>query len=154
LLSQTTEYALRAIAYLATDPERPKTTQEVAKGTRVPPGYLAKVIQLLGRAGLINARRGLHGGSMLARPASEISMLDVIQAIEPINRIETCPLGLTGHTVLCPVHKRLDDAIEAVQQMFAEVSIQGLLDENSASKPLCDVESEDGAIVELGLPKE
>ena len=142
MFSQTAEYAVRVIAYLAAAGGKPATTSQTAVGTRIPEGYLAKVLQGLSRAGLVTSRRGLHGGSVLARPAEEITIYDVIQAVDPIRRITSCPLGLRTHgTVLCPVHRRLDNALALVEKSFRESKISDLLAEPSASTPLCDVKA-------------
>ena len=141
MFSQTAEYALRVVAYLATLNGEPATTRQIAATTRVPEGYLAKVIGSLSRAGVLTARRGLHGGSALARPAEEITIYDVMQAVAPIPRIRTCPLGIKAHgTTLCPVHKRLDSALEMVENAFRESTIAALIAEDSGSLPLCDPE--------------
>src|SRR5690349_10192168 len=132
MFSQTAEYALRVVAYLATLKGEPATTKQVAAATRVPEGYLAKVIGSLSRAGVLTARRGLHGGSALARPAEEITIYDVMQAVAPIPRIRTCPLGIKSHgTALCPVHRRLDNALAMVEQAFRDSTIAGLVADSS-----------------------
>src|SRR5262245_23280543 len=80
MFSQTTEYALRVMVFLAGLNGTTATTRQIAAATRVPEGYLAKILQSLGRAGLIKAQRGLHGGSVLARDPAELTVLDVIDA--------------------------------------------------------------------------
>ena len=122
MISQTAEYALRAVASLVSDHGRPKTTQQIATATRVPLPYLPKVIQALARAGLVHSRRGLHGGVSLVRDPETLSIIKVIQAVDPMQRITTCPLGLEAHgTQLCPLHRRLDDAFAMVKQAFRAV---------------------------------
>jgi Rrf2 family protein len=138
LFSQTTEYALRVMIHLASL-SRPATTREIAVATKVPVGYLSKVIQSLSRAGLIVSQRGLHGGSALARPPKHITIYDVVQVTEPIKRIKTCPLGLKSHGVnLCPLHRRMDQALDHVERAFRQSTLQDLLDEPTTSKPLCE----------------
>jgi Rrf2 family nitric oxide-sensitive transcriptional repressor len=140
LLSQTTEYALRAIVWLATSSDEPQTTDQIAKATKVPGGYLSKVLQSLGRSGLVTAQRGKHGGFVLTKPAADITVLQVVNAVDPLRRIKVCPLGLKSHgSVLCPLHKRLDDATRLVENAFAETTIRELLDTPSPSKPLCEI---------------
>lgn len=139
MFSQTAEYALRVVAYLATLDGQPATTKELAKATRVPEGYLAKVVGSLSRAGILTARRGPNGGSVLARPATEITVYDVVQATAPLPRIRTCPLGIRAHgTALCPVHRRIDSAIAMVEDVFRGSTIAALVSEDSGSRPLCD----------------
>lgn len=140
MFSQTAEYALRVIAYLGGLRGAPATVKQVAGATRVPEGYLAKVLLSLSRAGLVRSQRGLHGGSVLARPADQVTLYDVIQSVDPIRRITSCPLGLESHGVnLCPVHRRLDDAYATVEQALRASTIADMLDEKSASTPLCEV---------------
>jgi Rrf2 family protein len=140
MFSQTAEYALRVVAYLAAAGETAATTREIAAGTRVPEGYLAKVLQSLSRSGIVRSQRGPGGGSVLARPPEELTIYDVVQAVDPIRRITSCPLGLKSHgSVLCPVHRRLDDALALVETAFRNSTIASLLAEPSRSKPLCDV---------------
>ena len=142
MLSQTVEYSLRAIVWLAAHADDPQTNQQIAKGTLVPAGYLAKVMQSLGRGGLVSAQRGKHGGFLLAKPADALSVLDVINAVDPIRRIRTCPLGISAHgSRLCPLHKRLDEAMAVIEQSFGETSIADILDQPSRSKPLCRVQN-------------
>ncbi len=138
MISQTAEYALRAIAHLCSHPGEAQTTQQIAAGTRVPLPYLTKVLQSLARAGLVHSQRGLHGGITLLRQPETLSVYDVVQAMGPLQRIVTCPLGLQAHgTHLCPLHRRLDDAFLQVEQAFRESTIVDLLREPSTSKPLC-----------------
>lgn len=138
MISQTAEYALRAVVCLGAQPDLPQTTQQIAATTRVPASYLSKVLQSLGRAGIIHSQRGLHGGFSLMRPLSAVSVLDVVNAVDPLQRIRSCPLKLEAHgTNLCPLHRRLDDAMAQVERSFAETPIQDLLDEPSQSRPLC-----------------
>lgn len=124
MFSQTAEYALRAMACMARFPERPLTTAEIAQVTMVPPGYLSKVLQQLSKSGLVAAMRGLRGGYRLRRPPEEITILQVVNAVDPIERIHTCPLGLPEHgTRLCRLHRRLDDAIAHVEQALGGTTL-------------------------------
>ena len=137
MFSQTAEYAVRVIVFIGTLRGEPATTKQIAAATRVPEGYLAKILQSLSRAGLVQSQRGLHGGSILARDPSKITLYDVVNAISPLPRILSCPLELPSHgTKLCAVHRRLDDAVAMVEKVFRESSIADLLAETAASIPL------------------
>jgi len=139
MVSQTADYALRAVVSLGYQADTPQTTQQLAETTRVPAGYLSKVLQALVRAGLIHSQRGLHGGFVLARPLDRLTVLDVVNAVDPVKRIESCPLGLATHGVnLCPLHRRLDRAIALVEKEFRDCTVADLLNEQATSKPLCD----------------
>jgi Rrf2 family protein len=127
MISQTAEYALRAIVYLA-DQDSPRTTVQIAATTRVPAGYLAKVMQSLSRAGLVKSQRGLNGGFILAQNPHDLSILTVINAVDPVQRIRECPLGIPSHgRRLCPLHHRLDQAAEMVEKAFGETTVAELL---------------------------
>lgn len=135
MISQTAEYALRAMVYLA-DQTDPKTTQTISTATQVPTGYLAKVMQNLSRGGLVKAQRGLHGGFMLAAPAAETTVLQVINAVDPIRRFHECPLGLHGID-LCPLHRKLDDAAQEIEATLGDTTVADLASVPLHQRPLC-----------------
>lgn len=115
MFTQTAEYALRAAVALASR-EGSLTAAEIAAETQVPLQYLSKVLQGLNRAGLVTALRGKYGGYQLARPADQISVLDVLNATSPLLRIHHCPLGRPEHQAqLCPLHQQMDDAMALVE---------------------------------------
>ena len=75
----------------------------------------------------------------MTKPPKELTILDVVNAVEPINRIRHCPLGLKSHGVrLCPLHKRMDNAMAMVEDAFRATTLQEVIDEPSESIPLCD----------------
>jgi Rrf2 family protein len=128
MLSQTAEYALRAMVYLAEDGDDRITTQRIAEKAKIPAGYLAKVMQNLARAGLVNAQRGLGGGISLARPAEEISILEILDAVDPIERITACPIDHPGHQdALCPLHRKLDETMAEIRSTFAAARLSEML---------------------------
>ena len=64
---------------------------------------------------------------------------EIVQAVDPIRRITTCPLGLAAHGQrLCPLHRRLDDALAAMERAFSSTTLAEILAEPSRSRPLCD----------------
>lgn len=138
MISQTAEYALRAVVHLASDPDRSHTNREIAEATHVPDSYLSKVLQSLARYRIVRSRRGLHGGFTLVKPPSRITIFDVVNAVDPLPRIRECPLGIKSHgKKLCPLHRRLDQAIAAVEQAFKQTTVADLLEDPSELKPLC-----------------
>lgn len=140
MISRTAEYALRAIVCLAERKDQPLTTQQIAEATHVPAGYLSKVLQALGRSELVVSQRGLHGGFTVGRDPREISVLDVINAVDPVQRIHQCPLGLKSHgKELCTLHRRLDNAMEMVEQVFMNTTVAEVLADPHKSRPLCEV---------------
>ncbi|MBY0113124.1 MAG: Rrf2 family transcriptional regulator [Phycisphaerales bacterium] len=140
--SLTAEYALRAMSCLAMHGSTLVPTTTLATQTKVPSNYLAKVLQQLAAAGLITGRRGVGGGYKLSRPNTEIKLLDVINAVDPVQRITSCPLGLTNHgSYLCPLHRKADQAAAAVIDIYKGVSLADLLMDPKSNKPLCDEET-------------
>lgn len=135
MISQTAEYALRAMVYLAMH-DAAATGHEIAEITRVPPGYLSKLMQQLVKAKLVNSQRGIGGGFTLSRKPVEISILDVINAVDPIDKIESCPLGINSHGFnLCPLHQRLAAATAQVEAAFAASNLSELISESKS--PSC-----------------
>ncbi|MEQ8847742.1 Rrf2 family transcriptional regulator [Botrimarina sp.] len=149
-VSQTAEYALRAVVWLAQNPGEPQTTQQLAEGTQVSVSYLPKVLQPLGRAGVLTSQRGINGGYSLDRDPEDLSVLEIVNCVDPIHRIKRCPLKLESHAGgLCPLHRMLDDSIAALERRFAETTIAGLLREDTGLKPLCN---SGAAVVSIQLP--
>ena len=141
MFSQTAEYALRAVVWLASHADAPVTRGELARATKVPPDYLSKVMQHLGRNGIVHARPGRNGGFTLTRSADKVSVLDVVNSVDPIQRIKKCPLGIKAHGHnLCPLHTRMDAAIQMIERTFREASIGDIIHSEPPSKPLCFID--------------
>jgi Rrf2 family protein len=144
MLSQTNEYALRAVVSLARQAPGSLTTDELAELTDVPRGYLAKVLQQLRRAGIVVSRRGLRGGFVLVGQVDELTALDVVDAIDPLPRVTSCPLGRRGHgTDLCPLHRTLQHAGQEVERTLRATTIAALIHDPEPS-PLCAVPDHSG----------
>jgi Rrf2 family protein len=100
-ITRQADYALRAMIYLAKlEPNQRAATSQIAEEQRIPPSFLAKIISQLSIAGLIHTSRGARGGVSLARTPEEISILEVVEAIDgPIALNEctedpsACPFG-------------------------------------------------------------
>lgn len=138
MISQTAEYALRAVVFLADRDGQPCTTARISEGTQVPAGYLAKVMQSLSRSRIVNSQRGLHGGFTLVKDADELTVLEVINAVDPIQRFHECPLNIAHHGPnLCPLHRKLDDAGKLLEQEFGDATVASLLSVPRRQKPLC-----------------
>ena len=87
-MSKLTDYGTVVMTYLARNPNDIHTANAIAEEVSVAPPTTSKLLKLLARAGLVTSTRGTHGGYLLARPASEISIAQVIAALEG-------PIGLT-----------------------------------------------------------
>ena len=139
MLSKTAEYALRAVVCLASLPAHPASADVLAEKTKVPRSYLNRVLQDLAANGLVRSRPGPGGGYELTRALHEITILDVVNAVDPIERIRDCPLGLKSHTALCPLHRELDKAYAATEKAFGRVTLKALLSSTNPIVSLCEV---------------
>ena len=104
-----------------------------------PPGPRPVVGRVaLARVGLLRSQRGREGGFMLARPAGEMSVLSVVNAIDPLKRILVCPLDRPEHSgQLCPLHQRLDEAAAYLERSFAAWTIADLVTAGSLQPLSC-----------------
>ena len=141
MLPKTAEYALRAVVWLAREAKKSHSADNLAEHTKVPRRYLHKVLQDLVRAKLVKSQSGPGGGYSLARDSAKITILDVVNAVAPLQRIRRCPLGLSSHTRLCPLHKQLDSVYAATERALTQVTIAQLLRSTSSIAPLCEAAS-------------
>ena len=140
MFSQTAEYALRAVIWLADHAEEGRTRHvRIAEDAKVPPTYLAKVMQALAKSEIVASSRGVGGGYTLNRDPAKLTVLEVVNAIDPIQRIHGCPLKLASHgKKLCGMHARLDHAMALVEEVLRNSTIADILDEKSRPKPMVD----------------
>lgn len=139
LLSDAAEYGLRAVVWLAKCPGGACTAEEIARHTRCAGGYLVRVLQQLRQADIVHAKRGAGGGFTLSRDPARIALLDVLNAVDPIQRIRTCPLGLAEHSFrLCGLHREIDGLLQHMEQVFGGMTVAELIDERRDVKPLCE----------------
>jgi Rrf2 family iron-sulfur cluster assembly transcriptional regulator len=106
-LSQTAEYALRAMAWIAAHPTGgPVLARELSQGTGIPAQYLAKILRRLVLAGILVSRKGRGGGFTLSRPAERIRFRDVLAAVDAYPLEDRCAFGWgacdPAHP--CPLH--------------------------------------------------
>jgi Rrf2 family protein len=131
-ITKSTRYALYAAAEMARAGHRPTTVAGVAAQYRIPEGALAKVFQQLVRAGLASGTRGIGGGYRLARPASRITVLDVIHVFERRRERGACVLhdrpGEQCPTASgCHVQWLFNEVDELVRSTYESVTLQTLI---------------------------
>ncbi len=146
MISTTVEYALRAVVILAYRHGSPLTGEQIADLAHVPTPYLLKLMQQLVRAGVVHSQRGRGGGFSLARPPDQITIWDILDAVEPFQRISACPLGVENHATLCPLHRKVDQALEHVEEAFRTTTLAEIVSDCGDSSPLCA----DPKVVKLG----
>lgn len=107
MFNQTSEYALRAMISLARiDANESALVKDIAEGTQIPQHYLGKILGQLVRARLLTSTRGRGGGFQLARPAADITLLEIIEPFEQLDRFSGCILGrdMCTDKTPCPLH--------------------------------------------------
>ncbi|MFO0839933.1 MAG: Rrf2 family transcriptional regulator [Phycisphaerae bacterium] len=127
MISKTAEHAVRACVWLAEHPGHAWTVQRIASATNVPAKYLGKVLQLLGRAQLVRAQPGPGGGFALNKEASQICVLEIIEAVDPPPRGRTD--SHPDADGLRPLHARLRQARARVEASLRRCTLADLLRE-------------------------
>jgi Rrf2 family protein len=125
-LTRAASYALHAMVHIAGEkPNTPIASHEIAKAHDIPERFLLKVLKPLVSAGLLYSVKGPHGGYRLARPASQITVLDVIEGVEGPIRGHS-----TFQTNSGSLSKRLDQlchqAAEQTRKQFGKVTLSSL----------------------------
>jgi Rrf2 family protein len=119
-LTRKGEYAIRGILYLACQPQgKVVLINEIAESAEVPKSFLSKIFQSFAKMGLVVSYRGTGGGFVLARPASQITLREVVEAVEGPIVPNRCLIGkgICPRDDTCPVHpvwRRVQDEVVAI----------------------------------------
>lgn len=129
MLSMTSRYALRALAYLATHPERQGFAHEIAAETEIPTNYLSKILHTLARLGLVKSGRGRRGGFRLALPPDQIVLKQVIGPFEDPEFPRDCLLGrpFCSDSNPCQAHATWKPISEQVSKFFQTATLADLI---------------------------
>ncbi|MGX0877812.1 Rrf2 family nitric oxide-sensitive transcriptional repressor [Roseovarius sp. MBR-154] len=125
-LTSFTDYGLRVLMRMAGAPQRPFTTAELADEFRVSRNHLAKVISTLANAGYLETRRGGGGGAMLAQPANDIRLGDVVARLEADQALVECFAASRNACTLTP-RCRLKARLAHAEAAFIEDLNRGTL---------------------------
>ncbi len=108
MLSSSSKYAVNAVLYLAvhTDEDNKLRAIEVAEAIKVPPPFLAKLLQTLSRENIVSSTKGPRGGFYITEEAQTRYLVEVVKAIDGVDKLEECVLGLKkcSSEKPCPVH--------------------------------------------------
>ncbi len=130
LLPKTSTYALRAVLYIASTGKEQKFVpiRQISDDLNISFHFLTKIIQILSQHGLMTSYRGPAGGVALAKPASEISLIEIITALEGIDFFEGCILALPncGDEAPCPLHDYWGKMRDELKDMFEQTSLDEL----------------------------
>lgn len=131
MLSKSSEYALRAVLYLARQPrDLPVRASDIASGLGVPANYLSKILHTLSREGVVTSERGPGGGFRLARPPHRTTLAQVVEPFDAFNSRELCLLGRRRchDDKPCGAHERWREVFDPVIDFFRETMVAELLE--------------------------
>ncbi len=134
-ITRQADYALRAMLYLARiGKDERAATRKIAEEQEIPASFLAKIISQLSIAGLIETSRGAHGGVSIKRDPKDISLLEVIEAIDGPITIEECTVDPSSCVFgdKCPIHDVFTEARKEIVRKFRESTFDKLLEREQA----------------------
>ena len=130
-LSRKGDYALRAVIYLSRlTNDRYGRVSEIAKAKEIPQAFLAQILPLLASRGVVRSHQGAHGGYALARKPSEITFLEVIEAVEGPLRLNKCTGEQHEHCALadsCEMHAIWNKAQKQTVEFLGNVTMADML---------------------------
>lgn len=148
-LTNAADYAILAMIHMACLPDDAVALRsEIAQSYGIPSSFMAKILRALVRARLLRSTRGVHGGFSLARPATEITLLDVVEAIEG-------PLALTDCTgepdgcqwsADCPAHPVWASVQEKIAEVLRASTLEALVSSPRKHKHVLMMAHGDGAV--------
>lgn len=125
-LNRITDYAIVVLAQMAREPDRLVTAPVLAQDSGVPLPTVAKVLKDLAREGVLASERGAHGGYRLARAPGDISVLQIVRALEGPVSLTACVDGTEGNCdveLLCPMRGNWDRVNHAIRAALESVSL-------------------------------
>ncbi|UCG75868.1 MAG: Rrf2 family transcriptional regulator [Gemmatimonadota bacterium] len=134
MISQTAEYALRAVLYLARHQNGdPVSVETIADDLSMPRNYLSKTLHLLAKRGILTSARGPRGGFELAVPSDELSLFAIIEPFDELEGRSQCLLGRRecSDQAPCAAHHRWQRLAQRVSTFFRETTVEDLIAELS-----------------------
>jgi FeS assembly SUF system regulator len=128
-MSKLADYGTVILTAIARTPQHLQSAAELAAALRVPAPTVSKVLKILTREGLVVSVRGAKGGYLLSRPATEISIAEIVKAMEgPIGMTECCTVpGLCTHEHGCPARANWQWVNRMVLQTLEQVTLAHML---------------------------
>lgn len=134
MLSATCKYGIRAVIYIASKSDQKNNTglKEIAEKLKIPQPYLAKILQILARKKILHSSKGPHGGFYLLIPASQLTLMDLIEAIDGRNFFDSC--YVTGESCnfdnsdngYCVLHNDLRQEKVRLEKFFSSKTVETL----------------------------
>jgi Rrf2 family protein len=135
MLSATCKYGIRAVIFIASKPDQKSNTglKEISERLNIPQPYLAKILQILARKKMLHSSKGPHGGFYLLMPATTLTLMDIIDAIDGRNFFDSC--YVTGERCnfdkpdngLCILHNDLRQEKVRLEKFFSSKTVEELV---------------------------
>lgn len=125
-ITKLTDYGIVLMSHLATSPERRFNAPELAHETRLPQPMVSKILKKLTRAGLLVSHRGVHGGYGLARPAADITVTEILTALEGPIALTECSdhlVGICSTEPFCPVSRNWRRINRAIAEALSGITL-------------------------------
>ncbi len=134
-ITRQADYAVRAVLHLAQHNDQRTATSSIAEEQKIPPSFLAKIISQLSIAGLLHTSRGARGGVMLAREPKDITLLEVIEAIDGPIQLNECvgEAGTCSFEDDCPLRPVWCEAQEELVNRLKGTNFASMLEKGQTS---------------------
>ena len=129
-ITRQADYAVRAVLHLSrVENHKRAATSVIAREQNIPPSFLAKIISQLSIAGLLHTSRGAHGGVILARKPSDISLLEVVEAIDGPIQLNECVTntGICNFAANCPIRAVWCEAQEDLVKRLKNINFADMI---------------------------
>ncbi len=129
IFSKGCGYGIQATLYVAMKNGKRAGGKEIAERLHIPAHFLAKILQSLSESGILDSQKGAQGGFALAKPASDIHLIDIVRAIDGLSVLHECVLGFPncGLEIPCVMHQRWGGVRTMINTMLSEDSIEDIL---------------------------
>ncbi len=129
LVTRETDYAVRCVLYLARETDQVASVGEIAQQMHIPKSFLAKILQRLVREGIVESIRGVNGGFRLLKSPADITLLEVLTAIQGVAPVNTCAIDKRRCRMSpkCAVHPVWVEIRKEVEQRLGTQTISSLV---------------------------
>jgi Rrf2 family transcriptional regulator, iron-sulfur cluster assembly transcription factor len=139
MLSHTSKYAVRALIYIGVNDEKNQKIgiKQISSALNIPAPFLSKILQSLARQKLLSSSKGPHGGFSLTKNSGNISLIDILKAIDGLDKFNECVIGVkycSEQENPCVLHSYYSSLREELKKKFEEVTISELIEEIRAGK--------------------
>jgi len=125
MLSNRTGYAVLALACMIDHKQDWVKVEDIVKRANIPQPYLHKILHALGKSGFIQTKRGYRGGMSLSRPSTQITLFDIVEAVQGEERMDRCLLGFSecSDEKSCPVHEFWKEEKENIKARMKQITL-------------------------------